>query len=44
MNGIKEDQIVREEREQKNWHKDPVEEKYHKLDVSVYKMENLYRL
>jgi len=44
MNGIKEDQIVYEEREQKNWYKDPIEEKYHKLDVSMYKMENLYCL
>lgn len=36
MNGIKEDKIVCEEREQKNWHKDgAVEEKYHKLDVNA---------
>jgi len=34
MNGIKEDKIMLEEREQKNWHKDnPVEEKNHRLDV-----------
>lgn len=43
---MKEDEIVCEEREQKNWHKDDsqVEEKYHRLDVSVcrkYKAENL---
>lgn len=46
MNGIKEDEIMWEEREQKNWHKeDLVEEKYDRLDVSVlrmYKTRDLY--
>lgn len=39
MDGIKEDEIVWEERKQKNWHKDdPVEEKYDRLDMSAFRM------